>query len=186
MRGRLRDIIPAGSRCVVSLELETRAEGLNGLIGKDLSAELKEYRERRSLDANSYFHVLVSKIAEKMGSSATEIKNHLIADYGQINRLPDGALDWSVKPESFDWTKSVETHYQPTDRYVDDGGKRYPIFIVMRGSHTYDTREMAHLIDGTVNEAKGLGIETATPDEMVKMMVAWEKKYGAKRQSVQG
>lgn len=36
--------------------------------------------------------------------------------------------------------------------------------LVMRGSHTYDTDEMAKLIDGTVYEAKELGIETMTPE----------------------
>lgn len=33
---------------------------------KKYVAEVKEYRERRSLDANAYFHVLVGKIAEVM------------------------------------------------------------------------------------------------------------------------
>ena len=29
-----------------------------------------------------------------------------------------------------------------------------------------DTAEMSHLIDGTVSEAKALGIETMTPDQI--------------------
>lgn len=178
MKARIRDVLPMGDKCVLSLEVESKASAIDGYIGKDLSVDIKEYRERRSLDSNSYFHVLVGKIAEKTGSSFTEIKNHLIKEYGQMNRLPDGALDWAVKPESFDWTKCVETHYQPTDRFVNDEGKRYPIYIVMRGSHTYDTKEMSHLIDGTISEAKVLGIETATPDEIAKMMAIWEKKHG--------
>jgi hypothetical protein len=32
---------------------------------------------------------------------------------------------------------------------------------------------MAKLIDGTVQEAKQLGIETATPDELAKMKALW-------------
>ena len=36
----------------------------------------------------------------------------------------------------------------------------------MRGSHTYDSKEMSRLIDGTVSEAKELGIETMPLDEL--------------------
>ena len=180
MKARIRDVLPMGNKCVLSLEVESKASAIDDYIGKELNVDIKEYRERRSLDANSYFHVLVGKIAEKTGSSFTEIKNHLIKEYGQMNRLPDGALDWAIKPETFDWTKCVETHYQPTDRYVEDKEKstKYPIYIVMRGSHTYDTKEMSLLIDGTISEAKGIGIETATPDELARMMASWEKKHG--------
>lgn len=182
MKARIRDVLPMGDKCVVSLEVQAKAVSFDEYIGKDLSAEIKEYRGIRSLDANAYFHVLVGKIAEKTGSSFAEVKNHLLADYGQMNRLPDGALDWAVKPESFDWTKSIDVHYLPTDRYVSDVDKRYPIYIVIRGSHTYDTREMSVLIDGAISEAKGLGIETATPDDLSKMYAAWEKKYGREKE----
>lgn len=44
----------------------------------------------------------------------------------------------------------------------------------MRGSHTYDTKEMSRLIDGTVEEAKELGIETLTPDQVERMKQAWK------------
>jgi hypothetical protein len=44
---------------------------------------------------------------------------------------------------------------------------------VMRGSHTYDTREMSRLIDGTVEEAKELGIETLTPEQLERMKASW-------------
>ena len=35
---------------------------------------------------------------------------------------------------------------------------------------------MSTLIDGTVAEAKELGIETMPPAELAKMMAAWEKR----------
>lgn len=46
----------------------------------------------------------------------------------------------------------------------------------MRGSHTYDTKEMSELIKGTVAEAKELGIETATPQEIKEMEERWRVK----------
>ena len=53
--------------------------------------------------------------------------------------------------------------------------------MMLRGSSTYNTREMSVLIDGVVTEAKELGIETLTPDQIKEMMIAYEKRY-AKRQ----
>ena len=44
---------------------------------------------------------------------------------------------------------------------------------MMRGSHTYDSGEMSILIDGVVQEAKQLGIETLTPNELERMKNLW-------------
>ena len=46
-------------------------------------------------------------------------------------------------------------------------------YKVYRGSHTYDTKEMSLLIDGTVADAKELGIETITPAEIAEMKERW-------------
>ena len=51
------------------------------------------------------------------------------------------------------------------------------IYQVYRGSHTYDTKEMSILIGGTVQEAKDLDIETMPPDELERMMKAYEASY---------
>jgi hypothetical protein len=47
----------------------------------------------------------------------------------------------------------------------------------MRGSHTYNSVEMARLIDGVISEAKELGIETITVSEKDKMLEQWGKAY---------
>jgi hypothetical protein len=54
-------------------------------------------------------------------------------------------------------------------KYLDDA----TFYKIYRGSHTYDTKEMSLLIDGTVADAKELGIETATPDEIRQMKERW-------------
>ena len=46
-------------------------------------------------------------------------------------------------------------------------------YKIYRGSHTYDTKEMSVLIDGTVADAKELGIETVTPTELAEMKERW-------------
>ena len=147
------------------------------LQGRKLTMVLKPFRKKRSLDANSYFHVLSGKIAEKLNTSLTEVKNHLISEYGQYEKLDDGLMPVIMK-DSIEWEKLETTHLKPTTatRTLDDG-KLYRVYYVMRGSHTYDSAEMARLIDATVGEAKALGIETATPDELERMEYLWSKRY---------
>ena len=163
-------------RTIVSFAVDAKPAEIEGYRDMQLDVSFDKHREKRSQDANAYFHVLVGKIAEKLNTSNAEVKNRLIADYGEVNFLPDGSLDWSVKPEAFDWTRSLETHYQPTDRYIMDKGKKCIVYIVMRGSRTYNTKEMSRLIDGAVNEAKELGIETMTPNQIAEMMSKWRPK----------
>ena len=80
-----------------------------------------------------------------------------------------------IMRDSIAWEKLDTIHLRPTTatRILDDG-KLYRVYIVMRGSHTYDTKEMSTLIDGVVQEAKELGIETMTPDEIERMKAAWQ------------
>ena len=50
----------------------------------------------------------------------------------------------------------------------------YRTYVMYRGSHDYDTREMSELINGLVSECKEVGIETITPAELDEMMKAWK------------
>ena len=141
---------------------------------QDQVFDICKHSNKRSLNANSYFHVLVTQIARAINASNTEVKNDLICKYGQYHYLQDGSLDWSVKPESFNHLESETEHLHPTDRYISDKKKKYNIYLVMRGSHTYNTEEMSQLISVAVSEAKELGIETLTPKEIERMMKRWK------------
>ena len=52
-------------------------------------------------------------------------------------------------------------------------GKTFIHYKVYKGSSEFDTREMSIFIDGIVSEAKALGIQTETPDEIAKMKGLW-------------
>ena len=51
----------------------------------------------------------------------------------------------------------------------------YRSYIMLKGSSVYDVKEMSVLIDGIVNECKGVGIETIPPDELQRMMAAYKR-----------
>ena len=157
---------------VISFAVEHLPTDLDDLAGCDaLDITAKRHKKKRSLNANAYFHVLVTKIAGKMGESITERKNALIAEYGQI----DKHLGTVILLDSIDWRKIDSLHLRPTTAVkVLDNGKLYRVYYVMRGSHTYDTAEMSRLIDATVDQAKELGIETLIPTELERMKASWK------------
>jgi hypothetical protein len=49
---------------------------------------------------------------------------------------------------------------------------------MIRGTSTYNTAEMSHFLDMVVQEAKDLGIETATPEQLAEMKRLFEQRYG--------
>lgn len=55
----------------------------------------------------------------------------------------------------------------------DLNGKSFKHYRVYKGSSEFDTREMSVLIDGIVNEAKNLGIQTETPEQIANMISLW-------------
>ena len=125
-------------------------EAAEPLLKKGLRVTVKQWREKRSLDANAYFHVLVGKIADKLTLSKAKAKNVLICKYGQPQFLPDGNIMVykTNAPEEFMWEQE-SIHCIPVK--YEEAATFYKVY---RGSHTYDTTEMSVLIDGTVEDAQ--------------------------------
>ena len=138
---------------------------------EDKVYECVEKRNKRSLSANAYFHVLCQKVAEKTSQSLTEVKNQMIADYGQT----DINMATIILRDDIDWRKIQGIHLHPTmATRVLDNGKLYRVYYVMRGSHTYDSKEMNILIQGIIQEAKAVGVETIPPNELHMMLERWK------------
>lgn len=137
-----------------------------------LSFEIKRYRRKRSLDANAYYWVLCTKLARVMSVSEPEIHNKMLRLYGQPE-IFDGKAAYTTIPDTEQAGKKVDKamdyHLKPTSQ-VREGldGVMYRTYKLIRGSHTYNTEEMAMLIDGLISECKDAGIpdtEIASPDE---------------------
>lgn len=160
-------------KTLVTIEIDTAPAQAESLKDKILSIALKQWRDKRSDRANRYYWELVGKLAKVVGISTKEQHNHLLADYGTF---ADEETVWF--PESFDWTlvEPTEKHYRPTgDREMIRGEWRYE-HMAIKGSHEYDSAEMARLIAGVVYEAQEQGIETLPPDEIAKMTAAWRAR----------
>lgn len=142
--------------------------------GKQLKVDISEYREKRSLDANAYFHVLVNKIAKKTNRKDDDVKCQLVLWYGTIAKSDNGETVGVKVPAG----TNIQTFY-PYARWFDtriENGKKFDCYIFYKRTSTMDRTEMARLIDGTVQEAQELGIETKTPEQIAQMMSLMEEK----------
>lgn len=171
MTGELRGIqisYPA-HRAVITLEVDAQPEEVEQYREQNLDIKIVVHREKRTLTANAYYWELVSKLAQVMKLSRTEMHNWLLSEYGQISVNSEGVADWAIKSPRFDWMRSEQTHYRPARRSVIIQGKAYPVYWVIKGSHLYNRAEMSDLIDGVVRECREQGIETR-PDEEVQQL----------------
>src|SRR5574344_1703623 len=141
-----------------------------------LRLKVVKWTDKRSLDANAYYWVLCGKIAEAMDSSIEEIHNNMLISYGHVFvTTEDGEYIPECHPENFAYLKEKHIHLFPTDKTWKENGKVFRWFFRLKGSSEFNTAEMSRLIDGTVSEAKELGIETMTPTELERMKAAWQK-----------
>lgn len=128
-----------------------------------LSIEVKQFRQHRSLNANAYAWLLIGQIADILRAGKDEIYLKLLKRYGQSELI------------------SVLSHV-PIGNYVKYyeeagesklNGKDFTHYRVYKGSSEFDTREMSIFIDGVVSEAKELGIQTETPNQIAEMKARW-------------
>lgn len=146
-----------------------------------ISVEIKRYRRKRSLDANAYHWVLVGKLAKVLRMSNAEVHNMALRGYGQTE-IYEGKGVYMTIPDTDDARHKVDNamdyHLSPTSQVREgNDGVMYRTYKLLRGSHTYNTEEMARLIDGMITMCKEAGIpdaEIATPDE--KRIL--KEKYG--------
>ena len=162
----------------ISLSIEEEPGDIEKLKDKRLRIKIDEYKLKRSLSANAYFHSLADKLRNRMHPpmSMAQMKNHLIADYGQVMYLEDGVpliYKTNAPPE---YVYNLEEPHLLLVKTEIERGKEVYFYRMYRGSHTYNTAEMSRLIDGTVEECNAQGIETMTSAELERMLSAWQPK----------
>lgn len=168
----------------VTLQIDATPQDIEKMSGKDLSVELKQYREKRSLDANAYYWLLVGKLAQVLNQTNQFIHNDMLRKYGEIEII-DGKPIYIVLPDTEtaeEKANEADTyHIKPTSQVkIGNDGRMYRTYMMLRGSSDYDTKEMSRLINGLAEECQNLGIETMTSEQMERMMVLYEKHH-AKR-----
>jgi len=126
--------------------------------------EIKPYRQKRSLNANAYAWVLINEMANRLRTSKDEVYQEMLKRYGQSKVI-------SVLSD-IDISRFVKYYEEIGKGHVE--GKEFTHYRCFIGSSEYDSREMAILIDGIVDEAKELGIDTLPTTAVERMKALWQ------------
>lgn len=144
---------------------------------------IKEHRERRSLDANALYWVMITALAKALKISNARCHNMMLRRYGFPEMFGD-KLAYIVLPDTDDAEEKAldaeSFHIRPTSQTrIGKDGITYRTYILMRGSSSYDTTEMTRLINGLLDECREAGVDTTSPYER-QMMDEWEMQHGDK------
>ena len=134
-------------------------------LDKSKEYEIKEYKEKRSLNANNYAWKLITEIANVLRLDKEEVYKEMLKHYGQ-SQMVSVLADIDVSKYFKYYTEAGESNLN---------GKTFKHYKVYMGSSEMNTKQMSILIDGIIQEAKQLDIETMTPAELSKLKEEWNK-----------
>ena len=134
-----------------------------------LSIEIKQYRAKRSLDANAYAWVLMDRLAEKIGHSKVDIYREYVKHIGgnsEVVCVKEAAVERLCEA----WRKNGIGWLTDTMQSKLSGCTNV---ILYYGSSTYDSAQMSRFLDLIVQDCKQFGIPTETPDEIARLKSLW-------------
>ena len=135
--------------------------------------EVIEYKQKRSLNANSYCWVLCDKIAKELCKD------------GIVHTKEDIYKDTILQIGTFEPMIVQEKTYETFKRIWEKQGLGFIVQEVSRkdkcvkvhcyyGSSTYNSKEMSLLINLLVETAKSLNIETMPEKELDSLLRSWK------------
>ena len=129
--------------------------------------EIKEYKEKRSLNANAYFHKLVNQLARYYNWSDDDMKIKMVLDYGSLIEK-DGEIFEVKVPHSTD----IKVFY-PSAKFdrTENGEDCY----LYERTHLLDTHQMYELLCGVVQECRDVGLPTKEDYEINSLIEEMEK-----------
>lgn len=165
--------------------------------------EHKEKLKKRTIDSNSYLWVLINKIAEHQKISDAEVHDRFLSENISYYYTEDGAFDWKTSPREPNqyglmkekvadgynyWLfAGYKVKLQKEDGKVckDPQGNEITsnVYWHIKGTHQMDTKQFSRILESVIYEAKNLGIEVATPEQIAEMQRLWEQRYGKKQEN---
>lgn len=123
------------------------------------------YKEKRSNQANKYFWELLGQLCLEMGLDTIEeykkrVRQLGVFRYWEIDKDNVATFNKMWSDNGIAWFTDVVD--------IAENGK---IGInAYYGSSSYNSKQMAKLIDGVVQDCKSIGIETETPENIKSLL----------------
>ena len=140
---------------------------------KDKQFELKEYREKRSKDANAYCWVLCDNIAKALTTPEAVVTKEVVY---KDAILQIGTFEpMIIEEKAFDNFKRIWSK-QGLGFLVQEVSRKDKCVKVhcYYGSSTYDSKEMSLLIELLVELAKSLNLEIKPQAEIDSLLRSWK------------
>ena len=159
---------------VLTLEVDGSTESLFQIYDdlkatEKLSVKIGKFTKKRSLDANAYCWVLISKLAEKLKLPKADIYRSAIKEIGG-NSDTVCVMDKAVQSLRDGWERNGVGWLTETMPSKIEGCTNVTLYY---GSSTYETAQMSRLINIIVEECRQLGIETKSQEELDSLLGAW-------------
>lgn len=139
---------------------------------KQYTLTLKEYKPKRSLDANALAWVLIDKLASRLHESKEEIYRGYIREMGGVSEIVC-VKDKAVKKFCDNWdAKGIGWQTETMPSKIDGCTN----VVVYYGSSTFTTEEMSRLIELIIEDCRALEIDTTNPKEIERLLAEWEDK----------
>lgn len=138
---------------------------------KKYTCSIKEFRKKRSLDANAYMWVLVGKIAATTMATPEEVYRSYIRDMGDNYEVFPVRNDVAERFPDI-WASDHIGWF--AENLGESKIKGYTNFRCFYGSSVYDTQQMGRLIDWVIQDCKELGIETLSEMELSRLKEEWK------------
>ena len=165
------------NKTVVTLEIEDSPAELAQWKDKDISVEIKQWRDPRSDKANRLMWACLTELAQAQRPPITKWEAYLKAlrDYGQSTYVvmpPKAAERFAEQWREVDIVGEIDVN-----------GRKGVQMHCYYGSSLYDTREFSILLDGIIEDMRNVGLKLP-PDERVReALEEWEKAYCKKTKS---
>lgn len=121
--------------------------------------EIKEYSKKRTLNQNSYYWELLNKLATLMKVDKMKLHRDMLKHYSQVSEI--------LIPSEYNITGYIE-YFEKKSKIIK-GDKEFICYRIYKPSHELNTKEMAALLDGLIEECKNVGIETIAPQRLAEM-----------------
>lgn len=134
--------------------------------GKTYEITIKEFKNKRSLNANAYAFSLISKLASANGLTVEEVYKKYMREIGgntDVICIQDRAVDTFRKhwaSQGLGWQTDI----------LDSKIKGCTNVVVYYGSSTFDRKEMSVFIDHIVQDCEAIGIPTMTNKQILEML----------------
>lgn len=170
----------ASGKPIVALEMneyDNAIKMVDDLHDEVLSIKIGKKKTGRSLDANSYYWLLINRLAKKLNISNNYCHNLMLRRYGVLEEM-DGQVVYWVIPDTEESTQKADEsetyHLKPTSdvREGKDGIMRRT-YLLLKGSHEYTRQEFSRLVNGLVDECKQMGIPTMRQEDIDSLLSHW-------------